>query len=179
MTYFKKYFDDIREVCSHTSNSNLINFSKLIEKTKENDGKVILMGNGGSSAISSHCVVDFTKAAGIRAVSYSDAATITCFANDYGYAECYSKMIEYYADPLDLVVLISSSGESINMINAAQKSKSLGLTVVTFTGFKEGNSLSLMGNLNFWANSKSYNHVENVHQIWILSTIDYLISKKY
>ena len=75
-------------------------------------------------------------------------------------------MIEYYADPPDLVVLISSSGESINMINAARKSKSLGLTVVTFTGFKEGNSLSLMGNLNFWANSKSYNHVESVHQIW-------------
>jgi D-sedoheptulose 7-phosphate isomerase len=178
MSYFEKYFDDIRSICSHAKDFDLIHIAELIEKTNKNNGKVIIAGNGGSSAISSHCVVDLTKAAGIRSVSFSDAATLTCFANDYGYSECHSMAIEFYADPMDLVILISSSGESQNMLNAAQKANSLGLTVITLTGFNKNNSLSLMGDVNLWANSMSYNHVESAHQTWILSIVDYIISKK-
>jgi len=178
MTYFEDYFNDIRLMCNDVSVSELTKISELIEITKDRKGKIIVLGNGGSSAISSHCVVDLTKAAGIRAVTLSDAATLTCFGNDYGFEHCYSRAIEFYADSPDLVILISSSGESKNMLNAAHAARSLGLTVVTLTGFKKNNSLSVMGDVNLWANSKSYNHVETVHQTWMLSVIDYMISQK-
>ena len=58
---------------------------QMILDTRSNSGKALLVGNGGSSAMASHVAVDFTKAAGIRAINFNEADLITCFANDYGY----------------------------------------------------------------------------------------------
>ena len=178
MIFFKNYYDEVRRISDDSDHSDLIRISELIELTHDKKGKVIILGNGGSSAISSHCVVDLTKAARIRAVTFSDAATLTCFGNDYGYEYGYSKAIEFYADPLDMVILISSSGASKNMLNAAHTATTLGLPLVTLTGFKENNPLKPLGDVNLWANSNSYNYVETIHQTWLLSVIDYIISKK-
>ena len=98
-----------------------------IKNVKKNDAKIILAGNGGSAAISSHVAVDFTKAAGVRAVNFNEADLITCFANDFGYEEWLSKAIEYYALQKDLIILISSSGKSANMVSAAKKCRQMEL----------------------------------------------------
>ena len=74
-----------------------------------------------------------------------------------------------------MVVLISSSGKSLNMINAAKKAKKLNLNLLTFTGFDRGNPLSLLGDVNLWVDSFSYNTVEIVHQIALLSILDLII----
>jgi len=149
---------------------------KLLE-IKKNGKKVIIAGNGGSAAIASHVAVDFTKQGGIRTINFNEPDLITCFANDYGYEHWVSKAIEFYGDKGDLVILISSSGNSLNMVNGAIKAKKLGMQLVTFTGFKVDNSLKRKGDINFWLDSKAYNIVENTHQIWLLMICDLLVGK--
>ena len=137
----------------------------------------MIMGNGGSAAIASHVAVDFTKNAGIRMVNFNEADLITCLTNDYGYEHWMSKAIELYGDDRDQVILISSSGNSPNVVNAAKTAKNKRYQVITFTGFDEDNPLKFNGELNFWVNSRAYNVVEMIHHIWLLAVCDYVIGK--
>ena len=152
-------------------------FAKEIKKCKKNKSKILIFGNGGSAAIASHFSVDMTKVAKIRTVNLNEYDLITCFSNDYGFENWITKALEFYSDRNDLVILISSSGNSQNMINAAKQTKKLKLKTITLTGFNKNNILNKLGNINIWINSKNYNYVENIHQIILLSIVD-LIAKK-
>ena len=149
----------------------------LLLKTQQNGKKAIVVGNGGSAAMASHVSVDLTKQAGIQTVNFNEADLITCFANDYGYENWVAKAIEFYGDDGDVAILISSSGKSANMINAAVKSNSMGIHVITLTGFEQDNPLKKLGLLNFWLDSKAYNVIENTHQIWLLMVCDLIIGE--
>jgi len=127
--------------------------------------------------MASHVAVDITKNAGIRAVTFNEYDLITTLANDYGYENWISKAIELYHDPKDIVVLISASGQSQNVINAAIKSKELGLPIITFSGFSLENPLRKLGDINLWVDSKVYNIVEMTHHIWLLAVVDMIIDK--
>ena len=155
----------------------MIKMKELLLELKNNGKKVIIAGNGGSAAMASHVAVDFTKQGGIRAINFNEADLITCFSNDYGYEHWVSKAIEFYGDEGDLAILISSSGNSENIVNAAKTAKSMGMIVITFTGFKSDNPLNQNGHLNFWLDSKAYNIIENTHQIWLLLVCDLIIGK--
>lgn len=157
--------------------NDLIKIKSLFQNTSKKGGKIILAGNGGSAAMASHVAVDITKNAGIRAVTFNEYDLITTLANDYGYENWISKAIEFYYNPKDIVVLISASGQSQNVINAANKSKELGLTVITFSGMSPQNPLHQLGDLNLWVDSQVYNIVEMTHQIWLLAIVDMIISK--
>ena len=172
--FFQGYFDLIRASTHDVDDGALINFAKL---AKRQNGKIIIAGNGGSAAMASHVAVDFTKAAGIRAINFNEADLITCFANDYGYENWVAKAIEAYGDPGDLVILISSSGRSPNIINAASYAKQHGFPLVTLSGFNSDNPLRNLGDINLWVDSKIYNIVEMTHHIWLLSVVDYIISE--
>ena len=113
----------------------------------------------------------------MRTINFNEYDLITCFANDYGYENWLAKSIEFYGDAGDVVVLISSSGNSENMLNAAQISKKMNIDVITFTGFSSDNKLKSEGALNFWVDSKAYNIVENTHQIWLLMVCDLIIGE--
>ena len=128
--------------------------------------------------MASHVAVDFTKAAGIRAINFNEADLITCFANDYGYEHWVAKALEAYADPGDLVIMISSSGKSKNIINGAEKAKNMGLSLITFSGFLTENLLRNLGDLNLWVDSSEYNIVEMTHHVWLVAIIDFLIETK-
>ena len=140
--------------------------------------KVIIAGNGGSAAMASHVAVDFTKAAGMRAINFNEADLITCFANDYGYEHWVAKALEAYADPGDLVILISSSGKSANMLNGTRQAKAMDLSLVTVSGFSADNPIRKLGDLNLWVDSTAYNIVEMTHHVWLLAIVDYLIATK-
>lgn len=177
ITYFTDYFKNI-DNASHAANiEDFILISKLICKANKIGGKVIIVGNGGSASIASHVSIDFTKAANIRAITFNESSLITCFSNDYGYEHWVEKAIEFYADQNDIVILISSSGMSENIVNAAHKAKNMGLPVVTLSGFSSDNKLRKCGDVNLWVDSTKYNVVEIVHQTWILAIIDYLIEQ--
>ena len=170
--YFKNYFLTIKKSLDSIDVDKLEKIINLITRVSKSKGKVIIFGNGGSAAIASHLTVDFINAAKIKAMSFNDSSIITCFSNDYGYENWVKKCIEFYADKTDLIILISSSGESKNMINAAKFAKVKKIKLITFTGFNKLNKLKKYGNLNFWVDSKIYNHIENVHQYWLLSLTD-------
>lgn len=130
----------------------------------ESGHKVVLVGNGGSSAICSHIAIDLSKNTGIRAISLNDFPTLTCLSNDYGYDQVFSKQIEYHARPEDVLICISTGGKSPNILNAAQTFKDLGGTqVFTFTGMKPDNTLRTMGKINFYTPSTDYGIVEIAH----------------
>jgi D-sedoheptulose 7-phosphate isomerase len=147
---------------------------KLILKKKKNN-KIILAGNGASATISSHVATDFTKAAGIRAVNFNEAGLLTCFANDYGYENWLTKALKFYSIPGDILILISSSGNSKNIINASKITKKLKLNLITLSGFSKKNSLQNKGVINFHVESNNYNVVESTHLIILLQIVENLI----
>jgi D-sedoheptulose 7-phosphate isomerase len=176
--FFSEYFRSINQSVLLIEPKVLVQVSDLVESVIENSKKIILIGNGGSAAMASHVAVDFTKAAGLRAVNFNEADLITCFANDYGYDQWVSKALNAYADIGDLVILISSSGKSPNIINGALTARQMGLHVVTLSGFDAENPLRKLGDIQLWANSSSYNIVEMTHHIWLLAIVDYIIKFK-
>ena len=173
---FEDYLDKYKKtIYKNDIYENLQTLKKLIIDTNEKGKKIIFAGNGGSAAMASHCSVDLTKNAKVKAINFNDADLITCFANDFGYERWVEKSLEFYGDNGDVVVLVSSSGNSMNMINAAKRARELGIIIVTFTGFKSSNKLKKEGNLNFWVDSKAYNIIEMTHHIWILAVVDSII----
>jgi len=173
--FFNDYFYNLDKKIRSIDSSELIKLSELIFKSHTSGGKVIIIGNGGSAAIASHASIDFTKAAKIRSINFNESSLITCLSNDYGYEHWAEKAIEFYADQNDLVILISSSGQSKNIINAALKTKDMNIPLATLSGFSIDNELRNLGDINLWVDSSKYNIVETVHQTWILSVIDHLI----
>ena len=134
-------------------------------------------GNGASASLAEHAAVDFTKQGKVRSVTFHDATLMTCFANDYGYDQWLARAIEHYGDEGDAVVLISVSGASPSVVNAARDARERGLAVVTFTGRERDNPLAQLADIGFWVDSDAYNVVENIHSIWVTATIDFLIGK--
>ena len=116
---------------------------------------------------------DFTKTCDVRAINFNEADLITCFSNDYGYEKWIEKAIEFYGSKGDILILISSSGKSKNMLNACKAARRKKIQkIITFTGHKKNNPLSKLGDINLWVDSNIYNHVENTHQIWLLAVCD-------
>ena len=173
--FFSRYFQSINQSVLALDSKSLAQVADLVNSVTLNSKKIILVGNGGSAAMASHVAVDFTKAAKVRAINFNEADLITCFANDYGYDQWVIEALTAYADAGDMAILISSSGRSPNIINAALKAKEMGLSVVTLSGFEEGNPLRQLGNINLWADSNKYNIVEMTHHIWLVAIVDYLV----
>jgi D-sedoheptulose 7-phosphate isomerase len=121
--FFLNYFNLINKNINVIDQSKLIACIDLIKNIKQKESKIIIIGNGGSAAMASHVAVDFVKTAGVRAINFNEADLITCFANDYSYENWVVKALDFYADPNDLIILISSSGKSKNIINAAKYAK--------------------------------------------------------
>tara|TARA_X000000950_G_C13832732_1_gene626907 strand:+ start:963 stop:1511 length:549 start_codon:yes stop_codon:yes gene_type:complete len=178
-SFFSEYFTKLSSLVLDVDHKKLHLAAKKIHSSNKKGGKVIIVGNGGSAGIANHATMDFTKVAGYRAVNFNESSTITCLANDYGYENWVKMAIKFYADKNDVVILISSSGKSKNIINAGKMTKKMGINLITFSGFSKNNQLKKLGDLNFWTNSKHYNNIENSHQLWLLSIIDYLIYKKF
>jgi len=173
--FIKNYFDRYRDALKIDVENKLIESKNVILNAKQNNRKIIIVGNGGSSAIASHAIVDFTKQGGVRAVNFNDPALITCFANDYGYEKWLKKAVEFYADDGDVLIAISSSGNSENIVQAIETANNMGLKVITFSGFDKNNRIKQLGDVNFWLDSCAYNIVENMHQIWLLAICDLII----
>ena len=177
-SWLQGYFDSYtRSISRPDVYDDLIRISAICADASGRGKKVIFAGNGGSAAIASHCSVDLTKTAGIRAVNFNEADLITCLANDYGYAEWLAQAVGFYGDSGDVVVLISSSGQSPNIIAAAVAARRQGLTVITLSGFDADNPLRKCGDINLWIDSHEYNIVEMTHHIWLLAVVDLAVAK--
>ena len=177
--FFTKYFERLSTAFKDIDPAELEKSAHLIREAGARNGRIFFGGNGGSAAIASHAAIDFTKAAGISSECFNEASLITCFANDYGYQHWLEKALEFHASRHDVAILISSSGRSPNILNAAKKARELGMTLITLSGFDADNPLKALGDVNLWVESRSYNIVENVHQVWLLAICDRLAGSDF
>jgi len=178
LTSYLNDFSDLVKPDKKTIN-HLLEVADLLKDVYRQNKKALIFGNGGSAAISSHFSVDLTKNAGLRCVNFNEADLITCFANDYGFERWVEKAVDFYGDEGDLLIVISSSGSSKNMLNGVKAARNGNFqAVVTLSGFAEDNPLSQLGDINLWINSRAYNFVENIHQIWLLAIVDLIIGNR-
>lgn len=126
-------------------------------------GKVMAIGNGGSAAIASHIQNDLCKAAGVRAIVFNEPPLLTALSNDHGYGCVFERPVELWSEPGDLLIAISSSGQSENILRGVNASAARGCKIITLSGFKADNPLRSMGHLNFYVPSNVYGYVELVH----------------
>ena len=178
-SYLKQYNKSIYELINNV-NANLIEQSvQLIQRSIHNKSKVYIVGNGGSASIASHVSVDFAKVARVPSSTFNNSNLITCFANDYGYENWVVEAIKAYTNINDLIILISSSGTSKNIVNAAQYCKDNNIDLITLSGFTKDNPLSKLGNVNFHIESTEYNYIEMSHHIILLALVDIFVKKLY
>jgi D-sedoheptulose 7-phosphate isomerase len=148
----------------------VMNFSEGVERAcslvlsrHASGNKLMFIGNGASAAISSHMATDFWKTGGIRAVAFNDSSLLTCIGNDYGYEYVFEKPVEMFADKGDILVAVSSSGKSKNIIQAVSAARSKGCSIITLSGFEPENPLSRLGDVNFYVPANAYGPVEVMH----------------
>ena len=134
--------------------------------------RLFFIGNGGSAGICSHLATDYSKNGGVRALAFNDGAVLTCLGNDFGYEYIFAKQIEWHAQRGDILVAISSSGQSINILNAVRSARSLGCDVYTLSGFKSDNSLRTLGDLNIYLANSRYGFVEIGHLAVMHAVLD-------
>ena len=175
----KNYTNIISSSLAHVDQKIIEQVIKKIKEIKKKNKKLIIVGNGGSAAISSHVATDFTKNAGVRAICFSSSSLITCLANDYGHDHWMAKAIKLHSQKRDYIIFISSSGNSKNIVNAAKFCKQQKLNYLTLTGMSKKNKLLSINKqgLNIWINSKSYNIIEITHLTILLYLVDKVIGK--
>ncbi len=133
---------------------------------------IFFIGNGGSAAIASHMAIDYCKAGGFRARAFNDAAALTCLANDIGYANVFAQQVADHACKGDMLVAISSSGKSPNILRATEAAHAKHCNVVTFSGFAPDNPLRERGHVNFYVVSDRYGIVEVAHHAILHAILD-------
>ena len=165
------------DICGDRINyEGMIN--SLIQKLisiRQKKHMVYFIGNGGSAGIAIHMTSDFLKNGGMRTHSMHDPATITCLGNDFGYNHIFSKQLECMVVPGDLLVAISSSGNSPNIIHAVKTAHQRSCLVLTLSGFKQENKLRALGEYNIYVPLESYGIVESLHNMILQQLVDELM----
>lgn len=142
----------------------------MITGTGPRGAAVYVIGNGGSSSVAAHVVNDCVNVGRLRAYTLHDAALFSCMANDYGYENAFARMIGIMARPGDVLVAVSSSGNSLNIRNACAVARDNGMQCFTLSGFKADNPLRGLGDLNLWIDAEDYGIVEMAH-LFVLHTL--------
>jgi len=132
--------------------------------------RIIILGNGGSNSVASHISQDYMKFHGKKVSLLSDPSMLTMLTNDFGYENAYQKFLEYYVEKDTLVIIMSSGGESKNMLKSQEWCEQNKVPYGVLTGFKSNNTLrtnSTNALWNYYIDSCSYGVVECVHQIFL------------
>ena len=177
------WFEDFNEAIHHTIpkiggkksglEEAIIKVQIMLKDLQEKDGALWWLGNGGSSSICSHLAQDVMNNLKIRSQVFSDASLLTMSANDFGYESVYSYPLEIMSRPGDMVILISSSGNSANILKAHKIAKDNEVNTVTFSGFYSTNKLNNVGSdVDFYLPSDSYGVVEIGHLLLLHCIID-------
>ena len=160
----------LREVSVRDSWGNEIGYDVGMERWKEMtretrsmNNEIFLVGNGASASMASHFAADISKNAGIRTQTFSDSALMTALANDLSYEVVYSEPIKWCMKKSDMLVAISSSGNSPNIVRAGEMAKKIGGAVITLSAMKRHNTLQKIGDLNFYVSAQTYGLAETAH----------------
>jgi len=176
LEYKKKLFSILDSL---DLDNKILKTVKILKNCKKQKSKVILFGNGASASIANHVSVDLTKNSKISSLNFNESNLITCFSNDYGYENWMQKALEFHSNSGDVVILISSSGESKNIVKAAKWCKKNKIKLISLSGHKKNNQLNKINKngVSFWINSESYNHIELSHLYILLLVVDIIVGK--
>jgi D-sedoheptulose 7-phosphate isomerase len=183
--YFNELIENIKSAQLFDQNGQSMDVGEGIESisheiisNSQSGNKLLFIGNGASASIASHMSTDYWKNGGIRAVAFNDSSLLTCISNDYGYKHVFEKPIEMFADKGDILLAISSSGKSENILRGVKAAKNSECKVITFSGFSNENPLKSMGDYNFYIASPSYGPVEIIHLALCHCICDSIIQQK-
>ena len=178
MNYIQGYFVELQEILNQLSEEDIEQVLDVLHEARSNNQQVFILGNGGSASTASHFVCDLgknTKVAGMpnfRVMGLTDnMALFSALANDEGYENVFAEQLANHLKPGDVVIGISTSGNSKNVINAIRYAKSGGAKTIGFTGFDSG-ELGLIVDLDLHVPSHSIEHVEDVHLV-----LEHIITK--
>jgi len=166
------YLDIYKKLVNYDLNEKINEIAKLFLDKSISQKTVYVSGNGASAAISSHIANDLTKACKIRAQTFHDPALITCFGNDFGYENWIAESINHLANERDLIILISSSGQSKNILNASIAAANKNMDVISLTGPNPNELLEQNSNILIKIDSNIYNVIECIHMIILTAAID-------
>ncbi len=130
---------------------------------REERKSVYLVGNGASASMASHMAADLTNREGVSAQVFTDMSLITAISNDLGYEHVFSEPLRQRMVPGEMLVAISSSGQSANVLNAVEVAVALGGYVVTLSGMDHNNPLRRLGHLNLYVPAETYGYAEAAH----------------
>lgn len=183
MSYFAHYREAIERALESTTVTDLSGriltttdgldqITAVAQQLRTNAGAMYFCGNGASSAMAGHMALDWLKAGEMKALSFNDSAVLTAVANDTGYENVFSLPISRLGRVDDMLVTISSSGNSPNILAAIPVARERGMRVVTFSGLKPDNRSRLLGDYNFYVPCKTYGIAECCHQILLHAWLD-------
>jgi len=184
--FIEKYTNNLIELLKNIDKDAIVEITKAIESTVNTKSKVYILGNGGSAATASHMVNDLgvgLKRRDIKnfnVVSLADNTPVcTAIANDIGYDNIFYMQLKNVINKDDVVIAISCSGNSNNIIKAVEYAKELGSTIIGVTGF-DGGKLKKLSDISFHVNTQKneYGLVEDMHMILDHIIYSYYISKE-
>ncbi len=179
---FKNYTNNFVEVIKgfeSFSNGNKITLDEGINELKadlhsikKKGSRVYMVGNGASATIASHMAIDFWKNLKIKSQLLHDFASLTAVSNDIAYGDVYSEPLSLYLEKSDLLLTISSSGNSTNLVKAVEIARSMGIKTIAFTGMQKDNKINKLVSLSFYSPADTYGIVESSHAFFLHYIID-------
>lgn len=179
---FIEHIDLIQKSKGNISH-NIEKAAKICIKSLKNNGKILILGNGGSAADAQHIAAELVgryKAdrQGLAAIALTtDSSAITSISNDFGYEDVFKRQIQAIANKNDVVIGISTSGTSKNVINALSYANSIGCKIIGLSG-KDGGEMNTICDLNIVIPSENTPRIQEVH-IFIGHTICHLIDQEF
>ena len=152
---------------------------RWVEITREAQTRgrsIYLIGNGASAAMASHFAADACKNAGLRALAFNDASLLTAISNDVSFDDVFALPILRLSHPGDLLISISSSGRSPNIVRALEAGRSVSMAIVTLSGKSADNPSRALGDLNFYVPNQHYGFVESAHMMILHYWLDRYLS---
>ena len=184
--FIKEYVDNLTNILNNLDTNSIVQIKDALESTIKNKSKIYILGNGGSAATSSHMANDLSVGLKLRDIrsfdveSLSDNSSVcTAIANDIGYENIFYAQIKNKIKKDDVLIAISCSGNSENIIKAVEYAKEKNTTIIGLTGF-EGGKLKELSDINYHIDTTKgeYGLVEDAHMILDHIIYSYYISLK-
>jgi D-sedoheptulose 7-phosphate isomerase len=169
---FEDYFARVVLLIKSIQKSELLNVLDEFKKVKISGRKILVIGNGGSAALASHFAADLGSGSLLRGIDYpiislvDNVPVITAAANDFGYENIFARQLINIAKSGDLLIIISSSGNSKNLIEASKVARKIGMKIIGIVGF-DGGEIGRLSDFKIHVQSKvgEYGQVEDLHSI--------------
>jgi len=183
--YFQLIRDGLEKMIVTDKDGNILTHEKAFDNwaekaqaiKQETKGLIFFCGNGASASMAEHMSHDWFQNAVVNTTTCAEVAHITAISNDLSYDDVYSYRVKRILSERDMLVGISSSGNSPNIVNAVKAAKQNGAFTITVSGKKEDNKIRQMGDLNFYVPLETYGEVESAHAVLLHGALDYFLDK--